>query len=142
VHVAEQSLHTSDPGIALLPRNNCLSLIVLLIALQEIGHQVLHSSCATSAAKLASAAAAVGKLRANELAEGVADLAVSPAEAPDALLSLLAALQRVRVLVTAGAEELSRDKQVAKACQVKLDSSHICSKLCLAYAVNVVLQMQ
>jgi hypothetical protein len=80
---------------------------------------VLHSCCTTSAAKLASAAAAVGKLRAHELAEGVADLASSPSEAPDALLSLLAALQRVRVLVTAGADELSRDKQVAKACQVR-----------------------
>jgi hypothetical protein len=89
--------------------------------LQEIGRQVLHSCCTASAAKLASAAAAVGKLRANELAEGVADLATSPAEAPDALLSLLAALQRVRVLVTAGADELSRDKQVAKACQVSAE---------------------
>uniref|UniRef100_A0A383WKN0 SCD domain-containing protein n=1 Tax=Tetradesmus obliquus TaxID=3088 RepID=A0A383WKN0_TETOB len=92
-------------------------------ALQEIGRQVLHSCCAASAAKLASAAAAVGKLRAAELAEGVADLATSPGEAPDALLSLLACLQRVRVLVTAGADELSRDKQVAKACQTLLQQS-------------------
>jgi hypothetical protein len=44
----------------------------------------------------------------------------SPSEAPDALLSLLAALQRVRVLVAAGADELSRDKQVTKACQVSI----------------------
>jgi hypothetical protein len=57
----------------------------------------------------------------HELAEGVADLAASPSEAPDALQSLLAALQRVRVLVTAGADELSRDKQMAKACQVSAD---------------------
>jgi hypothetical protein len=104
---------------------------VVLICLQEIGGQVLHSCCTTSAAKLSSAAAAVGKLRANELAEGVADLAVSPAEAPDALQSLLAALQRVRVLVTAGADELSRDKQVAKACQVGANG---CGGSCCAQA--------
>lgn len=118
--------NTWNPAVAVfqqLEPRQCTQRHVVLAAratscLQEIGRQVLHSCCAASAAKLASAAAAVGKLRAAELAEGVADLATSPGEAPDALLSLLACLQRVRVLVTAGADELSRDKQVAKACQV------------------------
>lgn len=94
---------------------------------------MLHTCCSTSAAKLTSAAAAVGKLRKEQLEEGVVDLASNPSAAPDALLSLLAALQRVKVLVVAGADELSRDKQVAKACQVRR-RSHKDSLVCCVSA--------
>lgn len=74
----------------------CLSLFLLshLPLLQEVGVQVLHRACATAAGQLAAAAGAVSRLSAAQLAEGVADLAGSPADAPDALLSLLTCLRR------------------------------------------------
>jgi hypothetical protein len=55
---------------------------------QEVGCQVLGTAATTAAAKLAAAAAAVGRIKGAALAEGVADLRDSPADAPDALLSL------------------------------------------------------
>lgn len=80
--------------------------------------QVLHTSSSTSATQLAAAAAAVARLKPSQLSEGVADLALNPADAPDALLSLLTSLRRCHALMAAGAEELAKDKQLAKACQV------------------------
>lgn len=58
-------------------------------ALTEVGGQVLGTAASTASAKLAAAAAAVGALRATQLADGVAELGVSPEDAPDALLELM-----------------------------------------------------
>lgn len=70
-----------------------LHTVTLLPALhryaQEIGRQVLATASTTASHKLSAAAAAVSKLTGPQLAEGVADLADSPDDAPDALLSLL-----------------------------------------------------
>jgi hypothetical protein len=67
-----------------------LLFLLLLLHLQEVGRQVLSTTCTTAAGKLAAAAAAVSKLSAAQLSEGVGDLVESPEDAPDALLSLLA----------------------------------------------------
>jgi hypothetical protein len=73
------------PAVALL-----ILLLLLLLCLQEVGRQVLSTTCTTAAGKLAAAATAVSKLSATQLSEGVADLVESPEDAPDALLNLLA----------------------------------------------------
>lgn len=50
---------------------------------------MLSNASTTAAQKLAAAATAVSKLSATQLSEGVEDLLASPADVPDALLSLL-----------------------------------------------------
>lgn len=66
-----------------------LLLLLLHSLLQEVGRQVLSNASTTAAQKLAAAATAVSKLSATQLSEGVEDLLASPADVPDALLSLL-----------------------------------------------------
>ncbi|KAI8472835.1 MAG: hypothetical protein J3K34DRAFT_457586 [Monoraphidium minutum] len=102
-------------------------------ALQEPASRVLRAACTSTAAKLAAAAAAVGRLSLADLADGAAALeeevraqragARAPAgggAAPPALHSLLAALQRGRHLLSLGARELAGDAGMAKAVQALL----------------------
>lgn len=83
-------LVSAAPLLLIIPAVALLILLLLLLCLQEVGRQVLSTTCTTAAGKLAAAATAVSKLSATQLSEGVADLVESPEDAPDALLNLLA----------------------------------------------------
>lgn len=79
---------------------------------------MLLTCTAACAAKLSAAAAAVARLSPKALEAGVADLASSPADAPDVLQSLVAWLRRCHALLAAGAGELASDTRLDAAIQV------------------------